>query len=602
MGSGRRGRSARLSGSATRQIDTHRWAPASDAATVLQVQSLARTLLGRPIRFAPASNGYSALRGSLTQPLAIVGCAILLVLAITCVNLASLMLADSASRARELAVRKAMGASRARIVRQLLFESLAPSLFGSILALLVGYELNAALLKFLPPDQSPALANLHFTVDVRLLAFTLLLAVLTCACFAAVPALIGTAGNETEEFRAGASTEDSRTRAYLRRALLVGEIAISTMIMVAGGVFLRSERNLRHQHTGFREAGVVVAGVSFPRDYDEARRRLSIDAMVRRIGKLPGVSDVAFSSTGQLSGQGIEFTIGTTARPLKDSSSAVATQLRVSPHFLGAMGTRLMAGRDFTLDDDEGHPPVGIVNQEFARRFLAPGDPIGQRFVEASASPPLHPIEVVGVVEDTKWHNLREQPPPIYYRPYRQVGASGAVQLSVRTTGSVDELAASLAREIRALDPHIVVKRLGAFTAVVDGVLGTERLVSQTALGLAGLALFIAALGLFGVFAHQVRRRRREIAVRLVLGARPRSIEVLVLGESMALLILGYSIGVLLSRMLIKLGTALLFNNGSGDAETIAMVLAVLTVSVLAAAYAPARLAAKTDPALALRD
>jgi predicted permease len=409
--------------------------------------------------------------------------------------------------------------------------------------------------------------------------------------------VIVTSAGWATELRAGTSNA-SPSRAWMSRALLVTEIAMCVTMLSVAGVLLRSVHNLRFQSTGYREDGLLVADVDFPRAYDEMQRKAFVRALVAHIARLPVVIEVGFSNIGQLSGQSVEFPV----RGLGGSTVDSASALRVSPRFFAAMGTVVVAGRDFAPSDEDRAAPVAIVNEAFAHRVLARGNAIGQRFVQEFGPQPHMPIEVVGVVEDVKWHDLRERSMPMFYQPYWQDGGVAGIRLALRSSGDYGLLAAAMTREAGAIDRRVILRNVAPFSAVVDGVLTTERLVSETATVLGVLALLLAAIGLFSVLACQVNQRRREIAVRIVLGAQPGAVEAKVLRESMVLLVIGCLIGIPASVLATRLGASLLFGVRSNDPVTIVVVVGVMAATTALAAYIPAKRAASTDPALALRD
>ena len=569
--------------------------------TLAQMAAEASAILGKPIAVTPGATGYSSWRARLSRPLLLVQIVAALILLITCASLANLMLADTSARTRELIVRRAIGASRTRLVRQLIAESLTLAALGGAAALVVGYGLHGALLRLLPADQSAALSNLRFSMNGRLLAFTAAVAATTGLFFSLVPALVATSGGWAGELRAGAASR-SPGGARASRALLVAQIALCVVMLTTGGVFLRSVHNLRSQPTGFRERGLLIADADFPPGYDQPRRKAAIELLAERLGHLPTVEMAAYSNIGQLSGQSVEFPVRVLGGPPTDSGSATAAALRISPRFFAAMGTALVAGRDFDAQDEARPAPVAVVNQEFVRRFLRPGNPLGQQFVEETGREPHVPVEIVGVVEDVKWLDLRERPSPIYYRPYWQDGGAAGTRFVLRSSGDLDALVQSVAREAHTINGNVILRNVGPFSAVVDGVLSTERLVSQSASVFGAIALALAAMGLFGVLAHRVNQRRREIAIRLVLGAQTGSVEAGVLRESFALLTLGCLIGIPASTLATRLGASMLFGVRANDPMTITIVIGVLAATTAAAAYVPARRAAGTDPALVLRE
>ena len=555
-------------------------------------------ILGRPVEFAPAATGYSTLRQRLLQPLLLVALVVVLVLLVACANLANLMLAGTAARERELAVRTAIGASRARVVRQLLTEGFVLATIGGVLALGVARWISGALLAFLPPDQAIAQPNLRFALDVRVLGFAALLTGGTCLLFALAPALRVTGGSGA---RLGARTGPAGPqRGRLTRGLLVGQVVLCTALLILAGVFLRTLQNLRGQDAGYREDRLLVADVRPPGATEDDRDRL-IEELLARVAVLPGVETAAFSHVGQFDGA-IEFRIGFPGHPMPEDEQPAMIEQRISPGFLNAMGNPIIAGRDFRPSDDASVALVAIVNASFARRFFPGRDPIGERFFRASGTRGGEPMEIVGVVRDSKWLSLRDDAPPMYYRPYRQMGGTPVVRFAIRTSADVDRVARELPSLARSVDPGFVLAHVVPFRDIVNRTLVVERLVAQVSTAFGALALVIAAVGLYGVLAYGVARRRREIGLRMAIGAGRGTIAWMFLRESLAVLVLGAALGVPLAVVLTRLASWMLFGLGPQDPASIGAALAVMATVTVAAAYLPARRAAGVDPMRALRE
>jgi predicted permease len=570
-------------------------------ATPAQAEAEGTAILGRAVQFHSGGIGYSTLRLRLYRPLLLIALAAALVLLIACANLANLMLAATVSREREIAVRAAIGASRGRIIRQLITESLLLSVLGAALGLGVAYWTSGALLAFLTPEQAVALPNLRFRLDGRVLGFVALLSLVTCVLFGVVPALRVTGNVVAARLKTGAGA-GHRHRSLLGSALLVGQVVLCTAVLVLAGVFVRTLQNLRGQETGYREDHVLVADVAFPQSYPKVRRDQLIEELRTRSAGLSGVEAAAFSHLGQLSGWALEFQIGFPGRDTSDAEQTTIIEQRVSPGFFGVMGTPLMAGREFMPSDDERAPLVAIVNESFARRFLPREDPIGARFFREGGSRSVEPMQIVGVVKDSKWVNLRDDAPAMYYRPYRQMGGTPVARLVLRTSLDPALIAGELPRVAQSVDRQITLTNVVPFREIVNRTLVTERLVAQVSTAFGVLALLIAAVGLYGVLAYSIVRRRREIGLRIAVGAQPRTIEKMFLRESLGLVIFGILIGIPLAIAVIRFVSSMLFGLSPHDPASIAAASTALTVTTAAAAFLPARSAARTDPLLSLRE
>jgi predicted permease len=327
-----------------------------------------------------------------------------------------------------------------------------------------------------------------------------------------------------------------------------------------------------------------------------------VEELRARAAALPGVEIAAFSHVGQLSGGAIALPVRFPARAGPDGGEETTIVQRVSPGFLGAMGTPLIAGRDFLASDDEDAPLVAIVNESFARRFLPGEEPIGAHFLREGGSRSGQPIEIVGVAKDTKWVNLRDESPAMWYRPYRQMGGTPQVRLALRTSGEPELVAGALLRLARDVDKQISLSNVVPFRQVVDRALVIERIVAQVSTALGAVALLIAAVGLHGVVAHGVARRRREIGLRIALGARPGAIERMLVAEALTLVVLGAVLGILAATAVTRFVASMLFGLSPQDPASIGVAVGALAITTAGAAYLPARGAARTEPLSVLRE
>lgn len=379
-----------------------------------------------------------------------------------------------------------------------------------------------------------------------------------------------------------------------------------TLLLMVAGVFQRSLWNLRAQETGYREEGLLVADVEMwpPGESSEARRDEVFEALRARASSLPGVEIAAFSHAAQLSASGASFRyqIRIPGSPDMTGDEAIATEQRVTPGFLAAMGTRQIAGRDFSETDQEGSLHVALVNETFVRQFALGTSPVGRRLVKEGGSRKVNTIEIVGVVEDAKWVNLRDEVPAMYYVPYRQQSGSPAVRFAIRAGGDLDVLASGLLGTARALDPQIVLRNVVPFREVVNRTLVVERLVAQVSASFGALALLIAAVGLYGVVAYSVVRRRREIGVRIAVGASSSSVEWMVVRESLVLVGAGIAIGLPAAFFVTRLTSSMLFGLSPGDPTTVVATVTTLATATLAASLVPAHRAAHMDPVVVLRE
>jgi predicted permease len=555
----------------------------------------ARGLLKRGVTLTPADTGFSRLRGRFSRPLLVLESVAGLVLLIACANLANLLMAGASARQREIAVRQAIGAGRARLVRQLLSESLLLAVASGCLAIGIAWKLNGALLHFLPPEAARAMANLSFHPDGRLIAFSGVATLSACVLFGLAPAWRAT----RQSFLAGIKETPGAGRSgkWTSRVLALGEVALCTLLLVTAGLFVSSLRNLRNFNTGFVADQVAVASIAAPHAYLTTQYVERFDELRRRAVELPGIAAAGFSQIGQLSGYSIADRILSPPDSLNTKDRSIEYQ-RVSPEFFAAMGTPLLRGRDFTVRDDASAPRVVIVNESFARRFFPGSDPMGKRI--AASSWKGQSAEVVGVVKDSKWLNLRDAASPMFYEPFMQDPASQMV-FALRGQGGAVSLAASLVQLARGVDPAFQVTDAVPFTEVEDRALATERLVAQVSTAFGALALLVACVGIYGILAYGVARRTREIGLRLALGATSGGVLWMVLRESLALTGLGFGVGIPAAVAGSRLIRSMLYGLTPTDPAIIAAAFFILIATSTAAAYIPARRAASVDPMIALR-
>ncbi len=568
--------------------------------TLSQAAAEVSIILGRPFEVADGSIGYSSLRARLSQPLLLVALVVAFVLLIACANLANLMLASTTARGRELSVRVAIGASRARIVRQLLTEGLLLAGIGGVLALAVAAWVSGALLAFLPPAEAVAMPNLRLALDGRVLGFAALLTCGTCCMFALVPALYATGRPNQTNLRLHMGAQPL-SHGRLGRTLIVGQVVLSTALLIVAGVFVRTLANLRGQDAGYVEDRLLVADVEPPRQLDDDRRDVLLEELRSRLATLPGVEVVSFSHVGQLDGA-IEFTIGFPGRNIPKDELPSMIEQRISPGFLRAMGNPVIAGRDFTDADSATAPLVAIINEAFAHQFFASEDPLDRQFYRTGGTFGGQPMTIVGVVRDAKWVNLRDDPPPMYYRPYRQMGGTPVVRFAIRTSGDPGIVAAEVRAAARSIDSRIVVSNTVPFRDIVNRTLVVERLTAHVSTAFGALALVIASVGLYGVLSYSVARRRQEIGVRIAVGAQPRTIEWMVVRESLTLLVTGVALGLPVAIGITRIVASMLFGLGPQDPVSIGAALAALTATAAAACWLPARRAAAVDPIQTLRE
>jgi putative ABC transport system permease protein len=548
-----------------------------------------------------ADSGVSDLRKEYEQPLWLLLALAALVLLIASANLANLMLARASAREKEMGLRMAIGASRGRLIRQLLAESLLLAAVGAVLGALLAHNLSQLLVASLSTQNNPLFVELG--TDWRVFAFTAGLAVLTCVFFGLAPALRATGvspGVVLKESSRG--TTEGHGRFSIRRILVVSQIALSLTLLVGALLFARSLAKLTSVETGFRQTGILVTDIDFGslKLSNEGRASFGHE-LLSRIRAIPGVESAATAETVPLSGnQEFHDILPGMSEPLEDQNPVSAFN-RVSPGFFQTLQIPLLAGRDFNDHDVAGSPLVAIINETMARRILKTNNPVGTMFRVRRLSKIHGPFEIVGLVKDTKYGDLREEPLPIAYLPIQQDPRPDQdAQILIRSSLPLAELTPAVKDAANSAHAGLDLSFFGFHTMIEEGLL-RERLMAKLSGFFGGLAVLLAVIGLYGVISYMVARRRNEIGIRMSLGADRRSIIGLVLRESLMLLGVGLTAGIGLALAASSAATSLLFGLKAHDAATLVMATVILAAVALGASYIPALRASRLDPLDALR-
>jgi putative ABC transport system permease protein len=550
----------------------------------------------------PAGSGVSQLRETYEQPLWLLLALGGIVLLIACANLSNLLLARASVRERELAVRQALGASRWRLVRQLLVESLllaaAGAAFGTGLALV----LSRFLVAFLSTNADPVFLDL--ALDWRVLGFTTGLAVLTCFLFGLAPAVHATRMEPGTLMKAGGrGITDGRASFSLgfswRRALTILQVALSLVLVAGALLFSRSLSKLLTVPMGFRPDGVLIAAVDFRKlALPPDRQYVFKDRLLDQMRAIPGVESASVTFDIPLSGWG-------SARIRMDGAYAQqrqATSLsRVGPDYFKTLQIPLLAGREFDVRDKAGAPMVTIVNEAFAREFSNGQSPVGRSFwTEASPGMPDTRYEIIGMVRDTKYGNLREEFRPIAYTAADQPNSIPGGHFLIRSPLPKAGIVAEVKRIINEIHPAITVS-FQEFKPMIEATILRERLMATLSGFFGLLALFLACIGLYGVLSYGVASRTNEIGIRMALGAQARNVRWLILHEALLLLSAGVAVGLPLIVAVTRLAATLLFGLTPTDPVSLGLASLSLFAVGLLASYSPACRATKVDPLVALR-
>ena len=560
------------------------------------------TYIQDPFGVIPAATGISALRDRYSRPLFVLLGIVGLVLTIACANMANLLLAQSVARRRELAVRLSLGAGRGQLIRQLLVESIMLSLAGAAAGLLIAAWGSRALVAMLTTRNN--FTFLDLSMDWRVFAFTAAVGIATGLLFGVFPALRGTSVAPADALRDHArGIVSGGGRFNVGHGLVALQVALSFVLVFGSTLFVRTLVSLTTQGMGFESERVLIATVDLRRTKAEEAARLPMYQQARdAVAAVPGVEAASGSFVTPVSGSTWQLRVlvpGFNA-PEQERGSLFNA---IMPDYFRAMRTPILTGRDFTPGDAANRPAVTIVNEAFAKKFYSGQDPIGKTFVweRFGRERKDRQFEIVGLVADSKYRTLREEPQPTFYAPLAQMDdISTQLRMAIKTAGTPWSSRETILHAIAGVNKDIVVdfrtldEDLGA--AVMQ-----ERLIASLSAFFGGLALLLAALGLYGVMSYSVSRRRNEIGIRMALGAEPDSVIRLVLRHVAVITTIGIVIGVAGAVGTGRFINTLLFNLATYDRTMIAATAVTLAAAAAIAGYLPARRAARIDPMTALR-
>lgn len=547
----------------------------------------------------PGATGRSDLRERFSKPLLALMAIVALVLLIACSNLANLLIARASARQKEIAVRLALGAGRARLVRQLLAESLVLSGAGGLLGVALAILIDRALIGFLPTGRTPL--SLSSTPDWTVLGFTSLVSLLAGVLFGLVPALQSTRPqlSNTLKDQAGAVLQSGSVR--LRKSLVVAQVALSLLLLIGAGLFLRSLRNLKYVYPGFEVRNLLAFAVEPTLNhYDLHAGRDYYRRLLDRLHTLPGIESSALAVIPVLQNNEWDNWVTIEGYTPKQDERPDPHMQYCSPGFFATLKIPILVGRDFTSRDLEGAPKVGIVNQKFANKYFGGASPIG-RHVGMGIDPGTKmDIEIIGMAGDTKYENLRDEIPDELYIPYAQTDFVTGMTVYLRAQGDPVGVFNATRQVMREVDPSVPMFDLRTLDDQIEISLLTERLLAALSGVFGGLATLLAALGLYGVMAFMVARRTREIGIRMAVGADRGSVIWIVMREVLGLALIGVAIGLSGAWAATRLVQTQLF--GVQPTDLVTMALAAVGIGMVAAlsGYFPARRAATIDPVRAL--
>ena len=567
----------------------------------------------------PAGSGWSieveplqeSLVGNVRPMLLVLMGAVVLIILLASVNIANLVLARASGRQREMAVRLAMGASRGRMIRQLLTESMILSLVSGMVGVLTAIA-AMHFVQFLPA-RIPRLAEVQ--VDWTVLAFALLVSLLAGLGFGLVPALQSSKADIAVAIREGARGSGTSGKTNRLRGLLIAsESALAVVLMVGAGLLLRTFWGLLQENPGFNPSRIVAANLWLPvpnhPDMDRYAKPEILNAFVReavrRVSAIPGVDLASMTTDLPVTHLSRRRLVNIEDRPEESGKGLFSEITVVTPEYFKVLQASLTRGRYFAEDDEPGKQPVVIVDETTARTFWPDRDPIGRRVsvdrysIRSAANPPWS--TVVGVIKDIKNDGLDQSGGPHIYSPIYQVPRIRTLSVTVRTSLSATSLEPQIRREIQAVDPDLPVFNLRTMNEVIDGSLASRRFSAELVGVFAVVALLLASVGIYGLLAYMVGQRAHEIGVRMALGAMPSTIGKMIVSRGAGLAGIGLAVGLILSGIMAPLISSLLYGVRPIDPEVFIAVPSILMVVVLLASYIPARRAARVNPIVALRE
>ncbi len=540
------------------------------------------------LRVESGSRGVYDVNRSDSSAISILSIVVVLVLLIVCANVANLLLSRATTRQKEISVRLSLGATRWRLVRQLLTESVLLAAMGGVLGIIVAHWGRQLL---------PGGAGRAATFDWRVLSFVMAVTLSTGIVFGIAPALRAT-GMDVGAMLKETSRSVAGSRSLLSKALLVLQVAISIVLLIAAGLFIRTLHNLRNVDVGFNTQNLVTFRVNPGLNrYDEPRMTALYLQMTDRLHAAAGVRSVAISNMPLLSG-GVNSTgMFVAGRTYTSGQVFSINRLVISPNFFETMEMRMRAGRGFTERDNQSAPKVVVINEAAVRKYFPDENPIGQHIgtsIETAGQ-----LEIVGVLRDAKYDSVREPAPPTEYVPLLQSRMPSAI-FQVRTAGDPLSATGAIREAVRQTDPNLPLMDLVTQVEQVEKRLVQEKVFAQAYALFGGLAMLVACIGLFGLMSYSVARRTNEIGIRMALGAQRHDVVRLVMGESMLLVLIGVGIGLAVAVASGRLVASLLFGLAATDGPTMLVAMTMMVIVSAIAGYLPARHAARVDPLVAL--
>ena len=561
-----------------------------------------QAFLNKTILLTPGGRGRNVLQRDAGGPLIALFAMVMLVLLIACTNVANLLLARGAARQREFAIRGAMGASRSRLVRQLLIESLLCAFAGGVVGIAIGSWLNSVLMPIMAANAS--IQGLTPRLDIGVLGFAIAATLLSGIFFGVIPAWRVTRSSVIEVIKdQGSTSSASVSHVRFRKVLVAGQVAFTMLLLAGAALFTRTLWNLRTVDLGIRTENVITFSVApVLNGYDTRRTVALVDQLRARIAAIPGVRTVGTSEIATLTGddEGSNITVEGGIQLPEDQQDV--NYVAVSPGYLSTLGVPLLSGRELAEGDAAASPKVAVASESMAKQFFPGRNPIGMHFAFGGGNKVKPNIEIVGLVKDAKQDHVKSTTTyPYVYVPYAQRDELSSMTFYVSTERDPLLLASTLQNEVRQADPNLPVYDVKTMQRVVEEDLFSARIVAVLSGGFASLAAVLAALGIYGVLAYLVVQRTREIGIRMALGAESGDVRKLIVKEVGSMVIIGVGVGLPMAYVMARLSESLLFGVSAASPTTYALGLVLITVVAVVACYVPARRATRVDPLVALR-
>jgi predicted permease len=557
--------------------------------------------VGKPIVLEAGAGGRQILSADTRQPLLILMVMVALVLLIACVNVANLLVARSMARERETSVRMAIGASRARLIRQCLIESLVLSFTGGAAGLFIARWTILGLLQLMPPDSGAR--ELSASLDWRVLLFTVVLTVVTGILFGLLPALEGTRTDLATGLKAGTGSSSTTRHARIRKTLVTTQVAFTLLMVVGAGLFTKTLLKLQSVDIGMKPESIIRFGLAPALNgYTPTQSRDFYRRLQEALRGTPGIANASmatepiFADSDSSSNTTIEGYV-----PAQDENMNLFRN-EIGPGYFATLGIPLVSGREFLYSDTSTSPKVCMINQATADRFFAGRNPIGYHIAFGSGNNVVPDMTIVGVVRNSKHSKVGEDTRRFIYLPYTQLPSVNRMTFYARSSLEPASLMSTVRTKSREIDPSIPLVQMKTLEMQISESMYGERLMTTLTIAFGTLSALLAGFGIYGVMSYLVARRTREIGIRVAVGAAPSLVRWMVVKEILILSSIGIGVGLPLAWALGRFAQSLLYGTTSADLQTGVAAIVAVTLLALAAGYFPARRATKIDPVTALRN